>query len=471
MARRKRTKKIVKNLKVHGIADKGMAVARDEEGLVYFVKGAVPGDEIDMLVLRKKKGFQTGIVNDFISYSSKRIVPVCEHFGLCGGCKWQNLSYPDQLHFKQENVNAAITRIAKLNDDIIEPIIGSKLTTFYRNKLEYSFSTKRWLTDEQIHSDATDLQKPALGFHAPGTFDKIIDVNKCHLQDDKSNKIRNWFRAYANEKNLSYYDIKGHNGFFRNLIVRNTTLGEWMINIVLGENQKEEILAICKKLIVDFPFITTLFYTVNKKVNDTILDQDVICYHGPGFIKEKLGDLTFKIGPKSFFQTNSTQAKVLYDNVVSFANLKGTENVYDLYTGTGSIALYLAAHCKKVVGIESVKEAINDAHYNKELNGITNADFLVGDVKDVLTPTFKDKYGHPDVIVTDPPRAGMHKDVVETLLELKAKKIVYVSCNPATQARDLLLLSALYDVTRIQPVDMFPHTSHIESIALLELQA
>lgn len=470
MARRKRTKKIVKNLKVHGIADKGMSVARDEDGLVYFVKGAVPGDVIDMLVLRKKKGFQTGIVNEFISYSSKRIEPVCEHFGLCGGCKWQNLSYQDQLVFKTENVTAAITRIAKLNSDIIEPIIGSKLTTLYRNKLEYSFSTKRWLTDEEINSDATGLQKPALGFHAPGTFDKIIDVTTCHLQDDKTNEIRNWIRAYANRKEISYYDIRGHHGFFRNLIIRNTTLGEWMVNVVVGENQKEEILTLCKNLVNHFPFITTLLYTVNKKVNDTILDQKVICYYGPGFIQEKLGDLTFKIGPKSFFQTNSTQAKVLYDRVVDFAQLDGTENVYDLYTGTGSIALYLAKHCKKVVGIETVKEAIDDAHYNKELNQIDNADFLVGDVKDVLTASFKETYGNPDLIVTDPPRAGMHKDVVETLIQLKAKKIVYVSCNPATQARDLLLLSDIYNVTRVQPVDMFPHTSHIESIALLELK-
>jgi len=470
MARRKRTKKIVKNLKVHGIADKGLAVARDEEGLVYFVKGAVPGDVIDMLVLRKKKGFQTGIVNEFISYSPKRIEPVCEHFGLCGGCKWQNLAYPDQLDFKSENVIAAITRIAKLDAKIIAPIIGSKLTTLYRNKLEYSFSTKRWLTDEEINSDATDLQNPALGFHAPGTFDKIIDVDTCHLQDDKTNDIRNWFKAYANRKELSYYDIRGHQGFFRNLIIRNTTLGEWMVNIVLGENQKEEILTLCKNLIQDFPFITTLFYTINKKVNDTILDQNVICYHGPGFIKEQLGELTFKIGPKSFFQTNSTQAKVLYDKVIEMAGLTGDENLYDLYTGTGSIALYLAEHCNKVVGIETVKEAIEDAHYNKEQNKISNADFLVGDVKDVLTTSFKEKYGYPDVIVTDPPRAGMHKEVVETLLELKAKKIVYVSCNPATQARDLLILSEIYNVTRVQPVDMFPHTSHIESIALLELK-
>lgn len=470
MARRKRTKKIVKNLKVHGIADKGMAVARDEDGLVYFVKGAVPGDVIDMLVLRKKKGFQTGIVSEFVSLSPKRIQPVCEHFGLCGGCKWQNMSYNDQLVFKHENVTAAITRIAKLNAEIIQPIIGSNLTTLYRNKLEYSFSTKRWLTDEEINSDATDLQKPALGFHAPGTFDKIIDVTTCHLQDDKTNAIRNWFRAYANRKDLSYYDIRAHHGFFRNLIIRNTTLGEWMVNIILGENKKEEILTMCKNLKEDFPFITTLLYTVNKKVNDTILDQEVICFHGPGFIKEQLGDLTFKIGPKSFFQTNSTQAKILYDKVVELAGLTGKENVYDLYTGTGSIALYLAQYCKSVVGIETVKEAIDDAHYNKELNKIDNADFLTGDVKDVLTSSFKEKYGHPDLIVTDPPRAGMHKEVVETLLELKAKKIVYVSCNPATQARDLLLLSNTYNVTQVQPVDMFPHTSHIESIALLELK-
>ena len=467
MGRRKK-KQIVENLTVHGIADKGIAVARDAEGMVYFVKGAVPGDVIDMLVLRKKKGFNTGVVKEFKKYSEKRIEAFCAHFDTCGGCKWQNLSYADQLIYKQETVVSALTRIGKVPEDIILPIIGSEKTRYYRNKLEYSFSNKCWLTDEQINSAATDLQKPALGFHAPGTFDKVIDVTQCHLQDQQSDDIRNWTRDYATEHSLSYFDIKGNFGFFRNMVVRNSTLGEWMVNIIVGEDKVDVITAYCDALLAAFPTLTTIFYTINRKQNDSILDQEIITHHGPGYIKEKLGDLTFKIGPKSFFQTNSTQAKVLYDKVVEFAELSGTENVYDLYTGTGSIALYLADQCKSVTGIETVKEAIDDAHFNKELNKISNADFVVGDVKDMLNMDFQKKYGRPDIVITDPPRAGMHKDVVETLLQLETDKIVYVSCNPATQARDVQLLSEKYETVKVQGVDMFPHTSHIESIALLK---
>lgn len=468
MGRRK--KQIIENLTVHGIADKGIAVARDAEGMVYFVKGAVPGDVIDMLVLRKKKGFKTGVVKEFKKYSDKRIEPFCAHFDTCGGCKWQNLSYADQLIYKQETVVSALTRIGKIQQDLILPIIGSEKTRYYRNKIEYSFSTKCWLTEEQINSEATDLQKPALGFHAPGTFDKVIDVHECHLQDQQSDRIRNWTRDYAIEHKLSYFDIKGNHGFFRNMFVRNSTLGEWMVNIVVGEDKADVIQSYCDALLEKFPTLTSVFYTINLKQNDSILDQNIICHYGPGYIKEKIGELTFKIGPKSFFQTNSTQAKVLYDKVIEFAELTGKENVYDLYTGTGSIALYLADQCKSVTGIETVKEAIDDAHFNKELNGVTNADFVVGDVKDMLNKDFHKKYGAPDLVVTDPPRAGMHKEVIETLLELETNKIVYVSCNPATQARDLQLLSAKYQTIKVQGVDMFPHTSHIESIALLKLK-
>lgn len=464
----RRRKQIVENLTVHGIADKGIAVARDEEGMVYFVKGAVPGDVIDMVVLRKKKGFKTGVVKNFKSYSDKRVTPFCAHFDTCGGCKWQNLTYADQLIYKQETVVSALTRIGKLPHDIILPIIGSEKTRNYRNKLEYSFSTKCWLTDEQISSGVEGLQKPALGFHAPGTYDKVIDVDLCHLQEDLSDEIRNWTKDYALEHKLSYFDIRGNHGFFRNMIVRNSTLGEWMVNIIIGENKPDLIKKYCEALLSKFPDLTSIFYTINLKQNDSILDQKIITYHGPGFIKEKIGDLTFKIGPKSFFQTNSTQAKVLYDKIVEFAELTGKENVYDLYTGTGSIALYLADQCKSVTGIETVKEAIDDAHYNKELNGINNADFVVGDVKDMLNKEFHTTYGTPDLVITDPPRAGMHKEVVETLLELETKKIVYVSCNPATQARDIQLLSEKYETVKVQGVDMFPHTSHIESIALLK---
>ncbi len=462
-----RKKKIVENLTVVGIADKGMAVAKDGDGMVYFVKNAVPGDVINLLVLRKKKGFKTGIVHQLVTPSPQRTTPFCKHFELCGGCKWQNLSYQDQLKYKQENVTAAIQRIAKSMETEILPILGAEPTRFYRNKLEYSFSTKRWLTEQEIKSEVRGLQKPALGFHAPGTYDKVIDVEQCFLQEELSNEIRNWVRQYAINNELSYFDIKAKKGFFRNLIIRNSTLGEWMVNVVVGENDVDEIKKCCGALASKFPQITSLFYTINQKANDTILDVNVIHHSGKEYMTEQLGDLKFKIGPKSFFQTNSFQAKNLYDKAIEFAQLKGNETVYDLYTGTGSIALYLSQQCKSVVGIESVKEAIDDAKENAANNKIGNAHFLVGDVKDVLNLSFRDTYGAPDVVITDPPRAGMHKDVVETLLELESPKIVYVSCNPATQARDIQLLGEKYFCKKVQAVDMFPHTSHIESVALL----
>jgi len=462
-----RKKRIVENLNVVGIADKGMAVARDNEGMVYFVKDSVPGDVIDLLVLRKKKGFKTGIVHRLIKPSPKRTEPFCSHFELCGGCKWQNLSYLDQLAFKEDNVKAAIQRIAKSTETEILPILGATPITHYRNKLEYSFSTKRWLTDAEIKSKEVGLQKPALGFHAPGTYDKVIDVTKCYLQEELSNEIRNWIREYAIKEELSYFDIQAKTGFFRNLIIRNSTLGDWMVNVIVGENEKEKIEACCNALEAKFPQVSSLFYTINKKANDTIYDLDVFHHSGKAFMMEQLGSLKFKIGPKSFFQTNSHQAKNLYDIAVDFADLKGNEVVYDLYTGTGSIALYLSQKCKSVVGIETVTEAIDDAKENSSLNKIENAHFLAGDVKDVLNLKFRDTYGSPDVVITDPPRAGMHKEVVETLLQLEAPKIVYVSCNPATQARDIHLLSEKYFCEKVQPVDMFPHTSHIESVALL----
>ncbi len=467
----RRRKKIVENLTVHGIADKGMAVARDEEGMVYFVKDAVPGDVIDLLVLRKKKGFKTGIVEKFRSMSPHRVEAFCKHFELCGGCKWQHLSYENQLKFKQENVVSAISRIGKIDSTLVQPIIGSTTIKYYRNKLEYSFSQKRWLTKAEIDSDQTDLQKPALGFHAPGSFDKVIDIDECHLQDIFSDEIRNWTRNYAIEQNLSYFNIKENHGFFRNLMIRNTTLGEWMVNIIVGEDSQEKIINYCTQLSTEFPQITSIFYTINTKQNDSIYDLKVESFKGPGYIKEQLGELVFQIGPKSFFQTNSLQTAILYNKIVEFADLKGSENVYDLYTGTGSIALYMAKYCRRVVGIETVPEAVIDANKNKELNNIENAEFVVGDVKDILGQRFIQKHGSPDLLVTDPPRAGMHKDVIETLLNLNVPKIIYVSCNPATQARDIQLLAAKYLTEKIQPIDMFPHTSHVESIALLKLKS
>ncbi len=466
----RRRKKIVENIKISGIADKGKSVGRDANGKVYFVTGAIPGQIVDVLVLRKKKGVDQGIVKNLKQESPYAIEPKCDHFGVCGGCKWQNFDYQQQLSRKEQNVKDAMRRIGGLDDTLVEPILASKEIYTYRNKLEYSFSTKRWLSDAEIQSDEKVEQSPALGFHAPGTYDKIVEIDTCHLQDDLSNKIRNEIGAFAKANEYSYYDFREHKGDLRNIIVRNTTLGQWMVTISFGTSDLDKIEKLCDHLLTSFPQITTLAYVINKKLNDTIVDLDVIPYHGPGCIEEKLGDIQFQIGPKSFFQTNSKQAKILYDHAKKMADLNGDELVFDLYSGIGSIGLYLADSCKMVVGIETIEAAVKDAEVNRQINEIGNAAFLVGDVKDVLTEEFVDSYGKPDVVITDPPRAGMHKDVVETLIELKAKKIVYISCNPATQARDLKLLSEIYTVEGMQPVDMFPHTSHIENIAVLKLR-
>lgn len=466
-----RRKKIVEGISISGIADKGKAVGRDADGKVYFVNGAVPGDVVDVLVLRKKKGVDQGIVKKIVSLSDKRIEPRCEHFGICGGCKWQNLEYKEQLIHKEKNVKDAMRRIGGLDENLVKPIIGGEEIYEYRNKLEYSFSTKRWLTEDEIGSDDFIEQTPALGFHAPGTFDKVVDVNKCHLQDDFTNTLRNDIREFAFRENYSFYEIRKKYGDLRNILVRNTSLGQWMVTISFGTKDLEKIEKLCQHLVDNFPQITSLLYVVNQKMNDTIVDLDIIPFHGPGVIEEKLGDIRFQIGPKSFFQTNTKQAKVLYDKASELADLKGDELVFDLYSGIGSIGLYLADQCKMVVGVETIEAAVKDAEVNRQINEIENAAFLVGDVKDVLSPEFFTAYGKPDVVITDPPRAGMHKEVVETLLKLKSEKIVYISCNPATQARDLSILSELYDVTCLQPVDMFPHTSHIENIALLKLRA
>lgn len=460
---------MVYDVPVVDVADRGKSVAKDENGVVYFVDKAVPGDVVDILVLRKKKSFFQGVVKEYKKLSEDRVDPVCEYFGTCGGCKWQNLSYESQLKYKQNTVINAMTRIGKIDASIVQPIRGVEHIFNYRNKLEYSFSSKRWLTDEEIAKDGKIDQSPALGFHAPGAFDKVVDIQKCHLQEDLSNEIRNFMRTFTHAHEMEYYDARANTGLMRNVIVRNTTLNQWMVIVSFGkkDDRNKELLAAMKE---KFPQITSLYYVINQKKNDTILDQDILLYHGESYIVEQLGDVKYKIGPKSFFQTNTHQAKVLFDTVMEFAELKGEENVYDLYTGLGSIALYVSQQAKHVTGIEEVAPAIEDAKENARLNNIENTTFFAGDVKDILTDAFSDKHGKPDLVITDPPRAGMHKDVVHTLLKLESPRIVYVSCNPATQARDLELLSEKYNTIKMQPVDMFPHTHHIENVALLELK-
>ncbi len=451
-----------------GIADKGKCVARDPEGRVIFVDDVAPGDIVDVLVYKKKKSFFLGKATNFHRFSEERTTPFCDHFGACGGCKWQHLTYQAQLKYKQQVVASALSRIGKLTEVEILPILGvGQNTTFYRNKLEFSFSNKRWLTREEINSEVSNL-KNVLGFHRAGAFDKIIDIDHCWLQPDPSNAIRNATRKLALEQGLSFFDAKSHEGFLRNMIIRVTSLGEVMLIFSFSKNDPERINRILDALLDQFPDVTSVYYCINSKMNDFILDLEMELYHGNAFVIEELGHVRFEIGPKSFFQTNSSQAKVLYDTVVNFAELSGHENVYDLYTGIGSIALYIASKCKAIVGIEEVEDAILDARKNATVNSIENATFYAGDVKELLTSNFAENHGAPDLLITDPPRAGMHPKVIDMLLQLESPKIVYVSCNPATQARDLALLNTKYSTVKVRPVDMFPHTHHIESVALLK---
>jgi 23S rRNA (uracil1939-C5)-methyltransferase len=463
-------KKWVKGVVFHGIADKGMCVGKDDTGKVIFAEGAVPGDTADVFVLRNKKGVPFGFVKEVQTLSEERTLAICQHFDHCGGCKWQNLKYSAQLKYKTVNVKDAVRKIAKMKESLVLPAIGSEEIFHYRNKLEFTFSNKRWLKPEELGIEGEISDRNGLGFHISGAFDKVLDIRACLLQDDFSNTLRNHIREYAEREDLSFFDLRQQEGLLRTLVIRNTTLGEWMVTLVFFENRKEQILPLMKNLQTTFPQITSLQYIINDKKNDTIFDRDVIPYAGKTSIREQLGPLYFDIGVKSFFQTNTSQAKVLYDIVKEYANLKGGELVFDLYTGLGSIALYVADQCKQVVGIEEVSAAIEDAWQNAQLNSIINASFYAGDVKDLFTHSLVEKYGKPDVVITDPPRAGMHKEVVDMLLSTAASTIVYVSCNPSTQARDLALLNEKYDVEKIQPVDMFPHTHHIESVALLRLR-
>lgn len=466
---RKNTDKIVfDNIRVLDAGAKGVSVAKAPDGKVIFIPNVVPGDVIDVQTLKKRKAYYEGKAVRFHEFSKHRVEPVCEHFGVCGGCKWQNMNYEQQLIFKQNEVKNHLQRIGKVELPDFEPILGSQNQFFYRNKMEFSFSNARWLTEQEIGTVGELDNKNALGFHIPKMWDKILDINNCHLQADPSNQIRNAVRQFAIDHDMAFYNPRNHEGFLRTLMIRSSSKGEIMVLFQFFEDQKENRNKILSYLKDTFPEITSLQYVINAKQNDTIYDQNIVLYHGRDYILEEMEGLQFSINAKSFYQTNSVQAYELYKITRDFAGLTGTETVYDLYTGTGTIAQFVAKLAKKVVGVESVPEAIIDAKENAKRNNITNCDFFVGDMKVVFNDDFIAQNGHPDVIITDPPRDGMHAAVIEQILKIAPAKIVYVSCNSATQARDLALLDAVYQVTRVRPVDMFPQTHHVENVVLLE---
>lgn len=467
MARNKKQLPLLESVEITDVAAEGKAIAK-VDGMAVFVPHAVPGDVVDIQLTRKKHHFAEGRVVRFEEYSENRTNPFCRHFGVCGGCKWQMLPYNEQLRYKQQQVNDNLTRIGKVALPAISPILGAPQTTFYRNKMEYTFSNRRWLTEEEIHSDREFSQMDALGFHIPGMFDKVLDIERCWLQDDLANQIRTVIRDFCLQNGYSFFDLRNQHGLMRTLLIRNSSIGEWMVIVVFYEDDAEKRALLMDFVATTFPQITSLLYILNQKANDTITDQEVLVWKGRDYIVEEMEGLQFRIGPKSFYQTNSEQAHHLYEVARSFAQLTGDELVYDLYTGTGTIANFVARKAKKVIGIEYVEEAIADARINAEINDIDNTLFFAGDMKNVLTAAFIAEHGHPDVIITDPPRAGMHDDVVGAILLAAPMRIVYVSCNPATQARDLNLLDCMYRVTRVQPVDMFPHTHHVENVVLLE---
>ena len=455
---------ILENILITDAGAEGKAIAKVNE-LVVFITGAIPGDVCDIQVTKKKKSFMEGRPIKFHEYSDKRQASFCSHFGVCGGCKWQELEYTHQLFYKQKQVLDNFSRLGKFEFPEIAPILASEKTEYYRNKMDFTFSNKRWLTSEEMGLEHDDLN--ALGFHIPGKFDKIVDVTHCYLQGDFSNEIRNTLREFALKNHYSFFDLREQNGLLRNLIIRTASTGDLMVVIAFFENNEAAIDKTMNFLADTFPQITSLMFVVNEKKNDTISDLHIQCFKGNPYIMEEMEGIQFKIGPKSFYQTNSKQAYELYKVTRDFADLKGNEVVYDLYTGTGTIANFIAKKAKKVIGIEYVPEAIEDAIVNSENNNISNTQFFAGDMKDILNEEFLSTYGNPDVIITDPPRAGMHEDVIKTILKANPQKIVYVSCNPATQARDLTLLNEQYQVTKVQPVDMFPHTHHVENVVLL----
>ncbi len=475
MGRNRNRKPLLENVTILDTAAEGKSLAKVDEKVV-FVPQTVPGDVVDIQVTKKRKSYMEGRVTKFHKYSEKRVKPFCDHFGVCGGCKWQFISYEDQLANKQRTVTDALTRIAKVELPEIQPILASKETTFYRNKLEFTFSNKEWLTQEQVQSGESFDDRNALGFHVPGRFDKVLNVDKCWLQAEPSNSIRDWVREYATANDLAFFDLREQVGFLRNLTIRTSSNGEVMVIFSLFEAQEEARTKMLTEFKEAFPNVTSILYVINGKRNDTIGDLEIECFSGRNHIFEEMKAfgseqlLKFKIGPKSFYQTNSNQAAELYRVTAEFANIQANETVYDLYTGTGTIANFVASKAKKVVGVEYVEDAIKDAKLNSEFNSIDNTVFYAGDMKDVFTANFVEENGKPDVIITDPPRAGMHQDVIDVMLNLEAQRIVYVSCNPATQARDLQLLDAKYKITKVQPVDMFPHTHHVENVVLLELK-
>lgn len=467
MARKKKNKEFHK-LEVIDAGAKGKSIAKAPDGKVIFIGNAVPGDVVDVQTTKKKKAFYEGKATHFHELSEKRVTPPCIHFGTCGGCKWQFMGYEHQLYYKQKEVLNNLTRIGKVELPEVTPILGSKEIYFYRNKMEFSFSDSRWLSLEEIQSKQEISDKDALGFHIPGMWDKILDIKECHLQQAPSNGIRNGVKAFAIENGLSFFNTREQKGMLRTLMIRTSTTGEIMVLIQFFEDHPEKRELLLDYVVREFPEVTSLQYVINTKGNDTIYDQDVVCYHGKDHFFEEMEGLQFKINAKSFYQTNSKQAYELYKITRDFAALTGDELVYDLYTGTGTIAQFVAANAQKVIGVEAVPEAIEDAKENARNNNITNTEFYVGDMKKVFTAEFIQQHGHPDVIITDPPRDGMHKDVVAQIIGILPQRVVYVSCNSATQARDLALLDPHYKVTRTQAVDMFPQTFHVENVVCLE---
>ncbi len=467
MGRNRKKKPLLENVLIEKLAAEGKAIGKVDDKIV-FVTNVIPGDVVDVQVNKKRKNFMEGYPVAFHKHSPMKIEAFCEHFGVCGGCKWQHLPYEEQLKFKQQEVIDNLERLGKVELPVVNDILPSEKTEFYRNKLEFTFSNKRYLTNEEIALGDEIIRTPAVGFHVPKLFDKVVDVNKCHLQPEPSNAIRLAIKEYAFANDLSFFDIRNQEGFLRTLVVRTSTTGECMIIVVFYHEDVEKREGLMNHLAEKFPEITSLIYVINEKANDSITDQDMILFKGQDHIFEQMEGLKFKIGPKSFYQTNSEQAYNLYCKTREFAELTGDEIVYDLYTGTGTIANFVAKQAKKVIGIEYVPEAIADAKVNSEINGIDNTEFFAGDMKNVLTKEFIELHGQPDTIIVDPPRAGMHADVVETILQAAPKRIVYVSCNSATQARDLSLMDAAYKITKVQAVDMFPHTHHVENIVQME---
>lgn len=475
MSRKKKELPLLQDVTISDYAAEGMTVAKTDNGVI-FVPFAAPGDIVDLQIIKKKHSYMEGRIVTIKQPSPVRIDPICSHFSVCGGCKWQHIPYDEQLKFKRRQVLDALMRIAKVELPEVAPCLGSELTSFYRNKLEYTFSDRKWMTHDEMQryneaiEDGTPLPQSeitGLGFHIPKLFDKVLDIHKCHLQDDIQNRIRLDLKEYTNNNRISYFNLRSQMGMMRGLIIRTSSLGELMVIVIFHDDVPDIVSLVMEHLKITFPEITSLQYIINAKANDSITDQQVILYSGRDHIFDGMEGLKFKIGPKSFYQTNSLQAYRLYSVARDFAALTGNELVYDLYTGTGTIANFVASKCNKVIGIEYVPEAIEDAKVNSTLNNINNTLFYAGDMKDILTQDFISQHGKPDVIITDPPRAGMHEDVVKTILFAAPQRIVYVSCNPATQARDLQLLDTDYRVVAVQPVDMFPHTQHVENVVLL----